>query len=455
MPRSDPPASDEEDDLGEADGAPELHEGDLESPEGEDAPGSSELARRRGLPRGVKIAGGLLAIAVAVAAVFVYRHHQERRILALSIARAQQLVRSDTWLGYHEAAQLLGVRAVQIDPLEAGSLRAFALAMLAADYRDEDAVPQANLALTEALRAPQVPDYANMAMAALAIHDGQAGTALAYASRGGEGALAQVLQARVTLLAGNATAARDALDRALRIDPELPAARALQADLLRRAGRDGEARESYVTALSASAAALSAGLAGSTGREGATAPHPRATYGLAKLALSRALGSEDVTHALQRLLEDRKGSPGVERARAALYLAALQGRAGDRPAVTATIDKAGLDGALRAWLERAAGRIEVERGRYTVPEGTPPPLMSASDDDPYVPPPPPPKVEPAPPKKVIYGFKVHPPSKPAPKRTIKATRAKAKAKLKSKAKRTKAKPTKKAKKKTRRSVDLP
>jgi hypothetical protein len=103
-------------------------------------------------------------------------------------------------------------------------------------------------------------------------------------------------------------------------------------------------------------------MAGSTTRPGATAPEPRATYGLAKLALSREGDAGDAIQALQRLLDDRAGTPQVERVRAALHLAALQGRAGDRTGSAAAIDKAALDGALRAWLEKAAGEEEVERG---------------------------------------------------------------------------------------------
>ncbi len=114
-----------------------------------------------------------------------------------------------------------------------------------------------------------------------------------------------------------------------------------------------------------------------------------------------------------RLLDDRSGTPQVERARSAMFLAALQGRAGDRVGASASLDKAGVDGALRAWLEKAAGQLEVERGRYRVPDATPAVLLSASDDDPYVPPPPPPRVEAAPAKPVLHGFKVHPLAKAA------------------------------------------
>ena len=377
-----------------------------------EAEGSPPSARRH-LPPGVKVALALVLLAVAGGGVLAYRRHQEHRIVALSVARAEQLVRSDTWLGYHEAAALLGVRATRLDPIGAGALRAFALAMLATDYRDEAAVTSANAALVEPLRAPSAPAYAYLAVSALALRDGQAGTALDYASRAGDAPLAKLLEARVAVLAGKPSVASESVQRALEIAPEQPAALALHGDLLRRAGKSGPARGAYLAAIAISSRAVNAGMAGSQARAGASAPHARATFGLAKLALSREAPADEAMAALGRLLDDRAGTPQVERARAAMYLAALEGRAGDRAAEAATIDKASLDGELRAWVERAAGQLEVERGPYRVPDNTPPPLQSASDDDPYVaPPPPPPRQEPPPPRQVLSGFKVA----PAPKR---------------------------------------
>lgn len=354
-----------------------------------------------------------LAAALGLALLLAYRQYQERRIVATSAARAQQLIRSDTWLGYHEAAALLAVRAAKIDPLEAGALRAFALAMLSLDYRDKAAIADANAALVEPGRAPRMSPHAQLAVAALALGEDRAGTALDYASRAGDGALPQVLHARVALLAGNASAASEAVERALAADPDLPAALALKGDLLHRAGHPTDAYKAYTAALAASSGALSAGLAGSSARVGASAPHARATYGLAKLALSREIPADSAVGPLTRLLDDRAGTPQVERARSALYLSALQARAGDRSGAGAILDKAGLDGDLRAWLEKAAGQVEVERGRYRVPDGTPGTLVSASDDDPYIPPPPLPQVKPTAPRPVIHGFKVHPTAKKA------------------------------------------
>ena len=371
---------------------------------------------RGGISKRVKIACAALAVLVALALVFGYRSYQERRIVAISVARAKLLIRTDTWLGYHEAAALLGVRAAKADPLQAGSLRAFALGMLYLDYRDKTAAADANEALVEPARAATMPMYAQLAVAAVSLGDGRAGTGLEYATRAGDDALPRLLYARVALLAGNAAVASEAVDRALAADPELPAALALKGDLLRRSGRPADARQAYTTAIATSSSSLDSGLAGSSTRSGATAPHARATFGLAKLALSREIPSDAATGPLLRLLEDRSGTPQVERARAAMFLSALLGRTGDRTAARDALDKAGADEALHAWLEKASGQLEVERGRYRVPDATPAVLLSASDDDPYVPPPPP-QAEPSAPKPVLHGFKVHPPvkkTKPTP-----------------------------------------
>ncbi|HTP29866.1 MAG TPA: hypothetical protein VMK12_29935 [Anaeromyxobacteraceae bacterium] len=350
----------------------------------------------------------LLVTAAAVVGAFAHLRWKERRIVAISIERAQALVRSDTWLGYTEAAALLGIKAAKSDPVEAGALRAFALSMLWADYRDRAAASRANDALVEPLRAKNVPADAQLAVAAISLGHARAGDALAYASRAGETGLAKVLAARVALMAGNSTLAAEAVDQALAIEPDLPPALALQGDLLRRGGHAEKARQAYLHALSSSERELEVGFSGSSTRARASAPNPRATFGLAKLALSRALPPDQATAPLGKLLDDRTGSPQVERARAALFLSALQARAGDRQGASESIDKAGLDAALRGWLEKASSQLEVERGSYRVPDGTPDVLVSASDDDPYVPPPPPPPKAEESPRHVIYGFRIQP-----------------------------------------------
>ena len=373
---------------------------------------------RSGIRRWLKLAVAAALVAAILCAVGAYHRLQERRIVAASISRADQLMRSDTWLGYHEAAMLLGVRAAALDPVRAGAMRARALAMLALDYRDDGAMAEARAALVAPERSDEVPAPAYLAAAALALRGGLAGTALERLSRASASPEVQVLTARVALLAGNGAVALEATGAALGSDPRLPSALALRGDLLRRAGRFREARDAYAAALVESAQALRAGLEGSSARPGAAAPHARATFGLGKLALSREAPVPEATSALGQVVDDVAGTPQVERARAAMLLAALQARLGDRVGASATIDKAGLAGDLRAWLEKASGQLEVTKGAYRVPDATPAVLLSASDDDPYAPPPAPAKHAPAPPpKRVLYGFKVHPlPKTPPPTR---------------------------------------
>jgi tetratricopeptide (TPR) repeat protein len=349
-----------------------------------------------------------LAALSTVAGAAAWRRHQERLIVAASVARAQHLIRSDTWLGAHEAAALLGVRAAQLDPVEAAPLRAFALALLAADWRDRSAAAEAAALADAAQRSERVPPYANLATAALALGDRQAGTALEYINRASDGPWPAILAARVAIQAGNAAAAAEAVEGALAADPDHPAALAVKGDLLRRAGRDEEARGLYRRAFTASAAELAAGFAGAAPPAGAAAPHPRSTFGMAKLALSRRGAPDEAVAALARLASDAAGTPQVERARAALHLSALRGRTGDRAGAAAALDAAGLGGEMRAWVERAAGQLEVERGPYRVPDRTPAALESAADDDPWVAtPPPPPPAPSTPARQVLHGFKVH------------------------------------------------
>ncbi|MGA8892778.1 MAG: hypothetical protein WB493_14500, partial [Anaeromyxobacteraceae bacterium] len=190
---------------------------------------------------------------------------------------------------------------------------------------------------------------------------------------------------------------------AVAADPGLPAALALQGDALRRTGKPEGARQAYLAALQSSPT------------------HPRAAYGMAKLALSGRARAEEAYPALERILADREGTPGNERARAALHLAALQGRAGDRAAVQRTLDASGASGADRAWLERAVAEEELSRTGFRVVDGAPPSLVSASDDDPYVPlPPPPPPEPPRVEKKAAPAKKVA--AKPKPTGKSKATK---------------------------------
>jgi hypothetical protein len=127
---------------------------------------------------------------------------------------------------------------------------------------------------------------------------------------------------------------------------------------------------------------------------------------------------------LRQLLAAESGAPKAERARAALYLAAIELRSGDRAGAAAALDAAGLDPAARTWADRAATVLAAERRPYRAVLDAPPALQSPSDDDPAELPP----VPPAPP--------------PPPARPEVATRAKAPVRAAAKAT-AKAKPTSK------------
>jgi tetratricopeptide (TPR) repeat protein len=343
--------------------------------EGDEAPPPAPFRTPRRPSRRLQIAAAAVVAVVVVGAGLLYRSHHRKQVLAQGLARAREVSRADTHAGYRDAAQLLEP-LVAIDALEAGALRAWALAMLATDYRDAAAAREAEGLLIEPERATEVPPAANVAHAVLGLGAGKAGTAATYAARPGGGPLAQVVQARVALLAGNPAGALEALDAALAADARLPAALALKGDGLRRTRNAVAARQAYLAALDASPR------------------HPRAAYGMAKLALSGQARAEEAIPALERVLEDRTGTPSNERARAALHLAALRGRAGDRAGAQRAIEAAGLSGGDRAWLEKAVAEEELARTGYRVVDGAPAALQSASDDDPYVPPPAPdPKAE--------------------------------------------------------------
>lgn len=327
------------------------------------------------LPAWARVAAILVGIAALGGAAIAYRSHHRAKVLREGIARADQLLRADTPTGYRGAADLLRP-LTELDPVQAGARRGFALAMLAADYRDAAAAAEADAQLLAPDRAEQVPEHAHLAHAALALGRQEAGTAATYAARA-QGPMGLVLRARTSLLAGNLGAAAEPLAAAVAADPSLPAALALRGDVQRRSAQGADARASYEAALAASPG------------------HPRATYGLAKLALSGQAEPALAAAALGRVLDDASAPP-PERARAALHLASLQARAGDRAAVAATLDRAGLEPGPRAWVERAVAEQELNRGVYRVAAATPPSLLSASDDDPYVAPPPPPPPPPEP-----------------------------------------------------------
>ena len=338
---------------------------------------------------------------VVLAAALLYRAHHRREVLDQGMTRARELMRADTWAGYRAASQILEP-LVAIDAMEAGALRAQALSMLAADYRDEAAAVAAERLLDAPERSADIPPAASLARASLAMGRGQAGSAATSAARPNTGAMGRVIQGRVALLAGNPAGAAEFAAEAASTDPGLPAALALQGDALRRTGKAEGARQAYLAALQASP------------------NHPRAAYGVAKLALSGKARPEEAYPALERILADTNGTPGNERGRAALHLAALQGRAGDRAGAQRTLDASGATGADRLWLEKAVAEEELSRSGFRVVDGAPAGLRSASDDDPYVAPPPPPPPEP---KKVVEKKKAVAPKK-APAKAKATTKSK-------------------------------
>ncbi len=367
----------------------------------------------------LKVVAVVLAIALVLGGVLIVRRQRQRRALSEGLDKAAEMMRSDTHAGYSAAADLLR-SLVPIDPLQAGSVRAFALGMLVSDYREEARAQEAEALLVEPERAPVVPPAANLAEAALLLSR-QAGTATTFAARAQGSPWSGTLQARVALLAGNLPVAAELVDGALAIDPEFPAALALKGDVLRRRRDFDGARAAYAAVLRVSPV------------------HPRAAYGMAKLALSEKAPREQATRPLEQMLADR-GTPSNERARAALHLAALRGRAGDRSGAAAAIDSSRVPPDARPWLEKAAAAEELSRTGYHVVGSAPAALQSPSDDDPYEPPPPqPPTAE-----------KRRPAAKAAPAKHVTAkTKAKA-AKLskKSKAAKKKTASKKKAVKKT-------
>jgi predicted Zn-dependent protease len=316
----------------------------------------------------------LVALAVVIVALagaaLAYRAHHRRQVVAQGLARAEALLATDTSAGYAGAARLLEPLTI-LDPVTAGAPRAFALSMLAADYRDAAAGAEAEALLAEGEVEEIPPLFADLATSMLALARREAGSALAPANRAGHAPWARFVQARVAMLAGQPELAREPLDAALRQEPRFAPALALRGDVLRRTGHAAQAGESYRAALSLSPL------------------HPRATYGLAKLALAGAVAPDEAGTALNRLLDDTASTPAVERARAAYLLAAIEARRGGRLAASATMDRAELGGTARSWMERAVDAHASSRG-YRVQDGAPAELLSASDDDPYVPPPRPP-----------------------------------------------------------------
>ena len=319
---------------------------------------------------------------VALAAALLYRTHHRREVLTQGTVRARELMRADTWAGYRAASQVLEP-LVAIDAMEAGALRAQALAMLAADYRDEAAA-------VEAERLLDAPGARRRDPARRQPGPGGAG----HGPRAGRLGRHLGRPRRAPAPRGACSRAGSRSSPAIPPGPpsspprpwpptrDCPPRWRSRGTRCAGPGRPEGARQAYLAALHASPG------------------HPRATYGLAKLALSGKARPEEAYPALERHPGRPRRHPGNERGRAALHLAALQGRAGDRAGAQRTLDASGATGADRAWLEKAVAEEELSRTGYRVVDGAPAGLQSASDDDPYVPAPPaPPPPPPEPPRR--------------------------------------------------------
>jgi hypothetical protein len=346
----------------------------------DDADHEDDIRPRRSFPV-TKVVIAVAVLTCAGAVVVAFRAQERRRAVREGIARAEQLMRLDTADTYRRAADLLAPHA-QLDPLEAGSARAFALAMLAADYRDTQAEAEANALLVVPGRASTLPRHAALAFAALALGKNGLGDATSALSGAAGTPWAEALQARIALRAGTLDAAVEPATSAAAVAGFVPGL-AVHGDVARRSRHDPQAaRAAYEAALAASPT------------------HPRAAYGLAKLALGGQALEAEAREALGRVLGSGEATPAPERARAALHLAALRLRAGEplqavRQEAAASVPEKALD-----WLMGAARAEAANRGAYRAVAGAPLPLESASDDDPpdlrpLAPEPPPPPPPPA------------------------------------------------------------
>jgi hypothetical protein len=360
-----------------------------------------EIQIRKRFPT-VKVAVAVALLVCIGVVLIAFRAQGRRRAVGEGIAKAEQLMRLDTAEAYRKAADLL-LPSAQLDPLQAGSARAFALAMLAADYRDARAESEANALLVIPGRAEAVPSHAALAFAALALGKNVLGDATSALSGAAGTPWAAALQARIALRAGTLDAAVEPATAAA-AEPGFAAGLAVHGDASRRARHDGRtARAAYEAALAASPT------------------HPRAAFGLAKLALAGQAPETEAREALLRLIDSGDITPAPERARAALHLAALRLRAGEPADVVRRELGAGLGDRAAEWLMGAARAEAANRGAYRAVAGAPESLESASDDDPpdlrpiAAEPPPPPPVHTAEPARPPPPAKATPHGKPGGK----------------------------------------
>lgn len=363
-------------------------------------PPEEPSTRPAGSRRALQVGIGVAVLLLAGGGILWYRAHHRAAVIRQALAEADALMQLDTAAAFRAAADKLELPA-ELDPVAGGSARAFALAMLFCDYGDRTAEAAIEDLLVPAERAAAVPEAASLARAALALGRRALGDASTSAGHA-QGPWAQLLLARSALAADQPAAAVDPAS-AVASNGAFAAGLAVQGDVARRARKDPAAAR----------AAYSAALAASGGPGGATlGASPRATFGLAKLALAGQAPASEAIPALTRLLGD-PSTLAPERARAALHLAALRIREGDAAGADTALEAIPLDAAARTWARRAARAEASARGPYRAVVGAPEPLRSRVDDDPpevILPPPEPPApaVVPTPPAR--------PAVKPPPRR---------------------------------------
>ena len=198
-----------------------------------------------------KVAIGVGAVLILGLGLAWFRADSRAKAVRQGIAQAEALMLLDTAEGYRKAADLLEPLA-KLDPLEAGSARAFALAMLSADYHDRRAEVTARELLVLPSRADAVPRYASLAFGALALGRNALGDAqvelrkaaeLEQEAAGAGAPLApwsQALQARVSLRAGTLESAVEYATGAAAA-PGFAAGLAVHGDAARRALYFGDA----------------------------------------------------------------------------------------------------------------------------------------------------------------------------------------------------------------------
>ena len=332
-------------------------------------------------------------------ALLGYRAYHRAKVLAEGTAIAEAALRLDTAAGYRKAADTLEPLA-RLDPREAASMRAFALAMLASDYREAELGGEAEALIAAPGRADKVPAYADLAAAALFLGRGAVGDAATYAGRAGESPWSGALLARLALLAGNPEAGFEPLRRSLAADP-----------------RPGRRRWPCRATWPAASTTTSTPPAPPTRRPW---PPPASTRAPPTASPSWRWPRRFPSTRPSRRSAPCSTTPRPRRATSGRAPRSTSPRSscapatGPRPRPRSTPSR-GSTGAARAWAELAVLIAASDRKGYRAVKGPPPLFVSASDDDPLEAP----AVDPTPPPGAAQGRR-QPAKKPAAKPVKKA-----------------------------------